>query len=54
VSEGDGAAIDVDAVGRDPEHARQRHLLHGERLVEFIQVDVRGAPASLLPDLPPK
>src|SRR6185436_1538210 len=48
VSEGDGAAIHVDAFGIKPQLAYARHSLAGEGLVELDEVEVGDREAGTL------
>ena len=48
VTKSTGAAIHVDLVVINAEIAHRRHRDDGKRLVDFIQVDIVGAPAKLV------
>src|SRR5688572_9361439 len=51
VAERDGAAVDVDAFGVEPERLDDGEALRGERLVELDDVDVLKLEAGHLQDL---
>src|SRR5262249_29131888 len=45
------AAIDIDTIHVESEFADHAERLHGKRLVQFIEVDIRILPSGLLPNL---